>query len=299
MGQEKLFVKDVLNDCPIIYNLDEIPESCMICVKIENKGKGMIAIRNIMKGEILLREKATMNIPDIEDWPKVVREEFEKLSNETQQIIFNLPNAFPPITISGQKISSRGLIGIFHTNSLYANGKCLLFLQISKFNHSCNYNVEHVYYPPFAILTAKRDIMKGEELCITYLIKSELRRNTEYRQKELLETFNFMCKCERCVKNQYRKVETKQKQNHDRKKYQRKICRNITLSMTKKLKVDEYKHPHLKSDSLGNKPIRHLPSSVWKILLVLSFCFVLSCLIHCTNCLCLFKLTVNYSICIF
>jgi len=295
MGQEKLFVKDVLHDCPRIYNLDENPDSCMICVKIENKGKGMIAIRNIMKGEILLREKATMIIPDVEDWPKVVQEEFEKLSNETQEIIFDLPNAYPPITISGQKISSRGLSGIFHTNSIYANGKCLLFLQLSKFNHSCSYNVEHGYYPPFVMLTAKRDIMKNEELCITYLVKSELRRNTEYRQKQLLETFNFLCKCQLCVVNRYKNDNIKPKFKHNRPNYRRNICGDNTRNKTEKHKVDEYK-----SDPLSYKSIRHLPSSVWKIiLLVLSFCILLSCLIHCTGCLCLFKLTVNYSICIY
>jgi len=276
MGANIIEVKSVPDECPAIYNLNGNAESCMKCVNIKNKGQGMIAIRNIMEGEIIIKDKATITIPDINDWPPRVKEEFNKLSPDTQTKILGLSNSYPDIFISGQKVSSRGLLGIYLTNSVFEDKKCMLFLQFSKFNHSCNYNVEHAYYHPFLILTAKRNIMKDEELCITYLRKWHLERKTKYRQNKLFEWFNFICKCERCITgtNNFN-YGTK---NDNTSQVERLM---ITNNTTRRRNSDIIETENIKENFLSFKTLK-------KIILILLICNLVCLLIPCTSCLSLF-----------
>lgn len=168
------------------------------CVEIEGKGTGMIATHNIPKGEFIMKEEPVIKIKDKNEWPPLVDQQFSRLSLEKKNAVMALHNAYPPIVINERKKSSRKLLGIFRTNSILVGHHCLMFLKICKFNHSCSANVEGIYKGNFYILLAKKDIMAEEELCISYLNKSDLRKSREYRQKELLETFNFLCSCELC-----------------------------------------------------------------------------------------------------
>lgn len=239
MSKQKLEVIFVPDNCPAIIDLERRPYSCMQWVKIENKGRGMIATRDISKGELILKEKAIMVLPYTDDWPILLQDEFEKLSTNYQKQILGLQNCFPPITIDGKKVSSRGLLGIYITNSVYINKECHLFLEIRKFNHSCNYNVERKRSPPFEILIAKTNICAGEELCITYLNQAELRKKRKYRQEQLLETFNFVCECQRCqAENRY---------NH------RKLTYNVDSKGDKGLKIYSTHHNSTNNKETENK----------------------------------------------
>jgi len=277
MAANIIEVKSVPDECPAIYNLNGNAESCMKCINIKNKGQGMIAIRNIMEGEIIIKDEATITIPDINDWPPRVYEEFNKLSADTQTKILGLSNSYPDIFISGiQKVSSRGLLGIYRTNSIIADKKCMLFLQVSKFNHSCNYNVEHTYNHPFLILTAKRNIMKDDELCITYLRKYQLERSTKYRQKELFEGFNFICKCERCIT-----VPDKFNcgaKNDNTSRVERLMITNDT---TRTQNSDIIETENIKENFLSFNTLK-------KIILILLICSLVCPLIRCTSWLSLF-----------
>ncbi|KAL9191424.1 hypothetical protein ACHAXT_001130 [Thalassiosira profunda] len=53
------------------------------------------------------------------------------------------------------------------------------------------------YHPPILQIVACRDIVKGEELCHSYV---DLALNTKERQARLLDTHGFVCDCARCEK---------------------------------------------------------------------------------------------------
>merc|ERR1740130_2055762 len=70
---------------------------------------------------------------------------------------------------------------------------------VSRFNHSCNHNVNNSWQPEkgkgMECLHATRDIEPGEELCITYI---DLFLTYAARQQELQRIFKFQCSCEAC-----------------------------------------------------------------------------------------------------
>ena len=99
-------------------------------VKIEGKGLGCVALKDIEIGTLILKEK-----------PQCVRsgsidsviQSFERMSKSDQSEYLNLHNAY-----TGEEFSE--VIGIYMTNA-YDVG---LGFKASRFNHSCCSNANHV-----------------------------------------------------------------------------------------------------------------------------------------------------------
>jgi hypothetical protein len=96
---------------------------------------------------------------------EALRVMFEQLSDAQKSSIMNLHDAHA-------KDGVKTLVGIKQSNSFAkdAEGRlAVLCPVISKFNHSCLQNVDHVYVEPFQRVYAVRNIKKGEELCTAYV----------------------------------------------------------------------------------------------------------------------------------
>jgi hypothetical protein len=70
--------------------------------------------------------------------------------------------------------------------------------EASIFNHSCEPNVLKERSGRLWVFRASRDVMKGEELCITYLGGDERDFDVQGRRKRLHDEWGFICQCRKC-----------------------------------------------------------------------------------------------------
>ena len=189
--------------------------------QIEGKGLGIVAIKDISKGTLILKETPQMSHMDaltpnlqgsheaLKIWIKRVislfnemnladQAEYMKLhSHFENENSFGLISEFLDLIYSmvndGKKADEiLKIIGIFIANN-YENS---LSIQISRFNHSCKPNALH---SDFNEVWAVCNIKEGQEITISYKEDGLFGlRTTQYRQEILLQTWGFTCKCEFC-----------------------------------------------------------------------------------------------------
>ena len=140
-------------------------EPCYCIIKIDGKGDGVVATRDIEYGELIVQERPVMKIFSQQENEEALTLMFEQLSDAQKSSVMSLHDAHA-------KDGVKTLIGIKKSNSFAkdADGHlAVLCPVISKFNHSCLQNVDHVYVEPFQRVYAVRNIKKGEELCTSYI----------------------------------------------------------------------------------------------------------------------------------
>ena len=212
--------------CQIIEQI--APEGlCYKCVLIKEKGEGLRSKRDIKYGELIILEEPIIRICKIvlkkanpfrklEKFPesmredmkskleqqlvelnttseKVLKEDFDKLASEKQRDFLSLHDCH-------QKKNDKTLLGIVSTNGLIQeDGETLLFLTISKLNHSCLPNVAFEFVPPYGRIYAVTDIKSGEELCLDYGGYGSRFSTINQRQEMLKDKYDFSCTCELCT----------------------------------------------------------------------------------------------------
>jgi len=197
-------------------------------VEIKDKGMGMVAARDIKRGEIIIAEspvldsslfseraalnadekKALAHLPDERScmWcgPDVTKRRaaqqlkhaFLKLGQSDQNRVLNLCDAYMKHS-NGNKT----ILGVYATNYMIRGDISLgshhsvLFLMVSRFNHSCRPNLGWVWVEPYVRVYVNRDVSKGEELCIRY---GDIYMGQNKRMKLLRDTFGFTCICDVC-----------------------------------------------------------------------------------------------------
>ena len=147
------------------------------CEEVPKKRMGNIATRNISKGEIICVERPILMIDTfkdicIDDIKKVYNKKFRKLSSEQQVAIMNLTYEYKDKKNSPNDKQFAKFIGIIMSNVMdlqkFDMRKSGLFLDCCRFNHSCIPNAETYFSDPYLRVYAVRDIVKGEEICISY-----------------------------------------------------------------------------------------------------------------------------------
>ncbi|CAE7945344.1 set5, partial [Symbiodinium sp. KB8] len=139
------------------------------------KGMGVVAARDIEKGELLLKEQPLLVVPVVRDtrqldaWEQRILADLADCPQQQQDSFWELADCHSEV---GQKTAT----GIVRTNGLpieRADGADVvgLYSTMSRFNHSCVHNVNNSYQEDAGgeVLHALRNIRKGEELCITYI----------------------------------------------------------------------------------------------------------------------------------
>jgi SET and MYND domain-containing protein len=111
----------------------------------------------------------------------------------------------PPALLSEPALSVQWIIDcsmmlIANTIGLSGNegtlGPQALMCSASFFNHSCTPNVvDHAAKNGIILFMAKRDIVAGEELFISYVAENASR---EFRQQMLALQYGFACRCDKC-----------------------------------------------------------------------------------------------------
>eukprot|EP00397_Hematodinium_sp_SG-2012_P040633 GEMP01044560.1.p1 GENE.GEMP01044560.1~~GEMP01044560.1.p1 ORF type:complete len:344 (+),score=93.21 GEMP01044560.1:91-1122(+) len=165
------------------------PPYCVM--SLPGKGLAAVASRKIAAGELIIEEQPVLARPKGQEMHPAM---LDKLPEATRSAIMTLHDSF---LVDGHKT----LQGIMNTNAFVGSPEDdgVLFLKISRFNHSCVANCAQRFHPYRNTETvyANRVINKGEELCLEYI---DTRASTGIRQKTLRTKYNFTCTCEACVR---------------------------------------------------------------------------------------------------
>ena len=197
--------------------------------QIEGKGLGFVAIRNISKGSLILKETPQMprvkgveapnpKVPGsieaqekaLKNWVEKVISLFNEMNPADQEEYMTLHNGIVDRNSSGmirirseydQKkadeiLKINKIIDIYAKNN-FQNG---LSIKTSRLNHSCKPNAvnsANAVNSEFNEVRAIRNIKAGQEITISYKEDGLFGlRTTQYRQEILLQTWGFTCNCE-------------------------------------------------------------------------------------------------------
>merc|ERR550539_565197 len=192
------------------------------CVSIQNKGMGLVAIRDIKKGEIIFEERPILKWKckehngtmcyDFDELLDCYKHQFLKLPKIEQECIMKLYNAHPEGSLDAYNAilcnTKKGdaqlkeWIGIMYTNQFLDINDYLfdLYVKKSRFNHSCMPNVESHFVEEkgYERIYSLCDVTKGEELCIEYLSIRDTPPTIKNVNEDLKKTWKFECSCELC-----------------------------------------------------------------------------------------------------
>ena len=194
--------------------------------KVAGKGVGCVAVKEIKKGSLVLREAPQMLYPDM-DGVRTVEESFRhievvikafmEMSVEDQESFLDLHNKFDDdktnwsdgmgkqftaLSRSADQMTFPNIsqekalkvMAIVGTNGFH-NGVCL---KMSRFNHSCRPNAQYFWNVDTNTrdVRALRKIKRGEEITLCYF--PTMIGSREERQTQLKDSFNFDCNCGAC-----------------------------------------------------------------------------------------------------
>lgn len=177
----------------------EVKSTPFDVVDIPGRGKGVIANRDIKRGELLIKESPLFIVPrritDRTDPRTLIRETVLSLPQSGQDAFFALSYAKPNISTPDIPFE------IFQTNAISAGSTGTgLFPQTARLNHGCSKAFSAVYHWREAegvlVVHAIRDIVKGQEILTTYTDTKRPRRD---RQAYLREIYHFDCACSVCA----------------------------------------------------------------------------------------------------
>ena len=199
--------------------------------KIEGKGLGCVAISDIKKGSLILKETPQLYVESEEikwssGWIKSLMTSFNEMIETDQHEYMKLHNKFnnyqnfqttdfirnckeihdtiiEDVKLQIGKIEQNPekaeeilkIFGIYSTNS-FEDGVCF---KTSRFNHSCQPNAALINGNGQDQLRAIENIKAGKEISLSYIGKFEFGfRNRKYRRQNLLKRWSFFCSCNLC-----------------------------------------------------------------------------------------------------
>jgi len=162
-----------------------------ICVRpIPGKGLGVVAARDIKRGELLVSEMPLLNFT----FGKGLSESLQKMNLCSRRKLMSLHDR------QSEGGRRKTVLGVVVTNCLGGkDGKTtLVYCTISRFNHSCLPNVRIDQRFPTNVI-AVRDIKCGDEVSWCYDIDSCMSQNRTSRQIELQQGWGIpQCRCQSC-----------------------------------------------------------------------------------------------------
>lgn len=166
--------------------------------RVEGKGLGMVASREMKLGETVVTEVAVLKLggDEVGDEASSLGAQFALLSPALQRKVTALHS-------QGEEEGRDRLATIFQTNCIQADsGRCAgLFPTIARINHSCRPNVvwgQRGKNPMAKEVRVTRRIAAGEEICSNYLDDGPTNYSVASHRKAALEKWGFSCSCPSC-----------------------------------------------------------------------------------------------------
>lgn len=197
--------------------------------EIPGKGRGLVASKDLKSGDLLFVDTAVIILDSPEGMltpsvAKSLKDQIGKMSKEEKTLFYNLKSGqtddpgnshHAMINHIGARENCREEAKIFFNNCLkigsgpYSDTKKSCFLVHPILNHSCAPNafpgrmtkLSRKYKEPKLRMEVRaiKDISKGEEVTICYLHALPSMQYQSVMRKNLLESYNFECKCDVCI----------------------------------------------------------------------------------------------------
>ncbi|KAG7087402.1 hypothetical protein E1B28_013372 [Marasmius oreades] len=182
-------------------------------VDLKGKGKGLIAIRDIKQGELVIQEKPILTAPDGDIAEVLLNPILQNLTSAQTKALLSLSYTHlktekdETVNVNAKNLTPRARYllaeGIITNNAvgINLNGQHSLgvFPRMARLNHACasGYNLAYAWRDDEGELRiyALKDIKEGEELLISYI---DSRRPRKERIEKLEKTYGFTCTCPIC-----------------------------------------------------------------------------------------------------
>ena len=192
-------------------------------LKLKNRGVGLIATRDIKRGELIFQEKPIMT-PATDEKKSLTDEGVQLFVREDEEEKRRIemkrhrlkPGELKRIMNGFNNLSSadkakymelhdsfrtdpsepKSVCGIYITNSVEQGEDGSVCMLVSRINHSCVPNVQHVWAEPFERVVSCRDIQRGEEIFTSYVMLDQGRLQ---RNMKLSQQYGFTCYCAACT----------------------------------------------------------------------------------------------------
>jgi len=200
------------------WSLEKAYKGPYTVVDIPGRQRGVCAARDIDVGEIILIEKGITYKGSQNDFCYHFlkqldnEEEFKGLylnlftcaespqpnKEQAEEALTLLKNrsSLKWKTFTDQEIDN--FLNMVQCYSFQANESPELFANAGLCNHSCDPNTSQWTINDMILILAQRKIMKGEEICISYIKVS----GDKLERKALLDKYRFECSCARCQRIQ-------------------------------------------------------------------------------------------------
>ncbi|KAJ0341784.1 hypothetical protein COL922a_001878 [Colletotrichum nupharicola] len=177
--------------------------------KVPGKDYGLVATVPIKRGEIIVKETASLLI-DYAAFANVPPAEMKKMqAHAVDYLPFNHRSQFMNMSAHGYQGDHLSMVDkIIVTNTFDVemddakrdDDFYAVFVNTSRMNHDCRPNVDYWFDPRTLTqrTTAIRDIMPGEELTLSYIDPMQTRKA---RRERLHGTWGFHCSCPHCTQS--------------------------------------------------------------------------------------------------
>ncbi|KAK7056643.1 hypothetical protein VNI00_002360 [Paramarasmius palmivorus] len=166
------------------------------------KGKGVIAVRDIEQGELIIYEHPLFVVPtQISVSPvDLIFSNLQRLDTSAREAFFNLSYVNLPSGVDPQVNTGEVALAIFQTNAVAAgNGGVGIFPRMARLNHGCSgaFNVVYTWRENEGaiVVHALKRIKKGQELLTTY---TNTKQPRDRRRAYLASQYGFNCQCDVC-----------------------------------------------------------------------------------------------------
>lgn len=186
---------------------------CFVSRQIDGKGIGVVAIRDIQMGDLIISEeplliipwwvRATVNPrkPKITELDEILCQFVDQLSEEKRQIFMSLSDCKVD-----ENEEEKTELGIWRTNNFAlgrTHSKCSngIFPTIARFNHSCIPSAEFGWNEKTGRqeIRAIRIIKAQEEISLCYFTSQWQLEDVDVRRQYLQESYGFYCACQACI----------------------------------------------------------------------------------------------------
>lgn len=157
--------------------------------KVEGKGFGVVATRQIARGSVIFTDKPLLTITKNGPSARDVEEAFKRLSKQDQEVYLSLSKGHL------DHIQESSIVSIFRSNVFSSADSHSVYPLISRVNHSCRPNAAKEQ----GRMYAQTDIDIGEEICICYHDWEYWEvLTTSQRGFKLMHVYGFRCLCQVC-----------------------------------------------------------------------------------------------------
>ena len=183
----------------VSLDIIETDEEVFSVKEVPNKGQGLVAVRPIGRGELLLTEAPLFSLMPSPSNSAVLFA-LSQCTRDEQRQYFALSNSHKERLLPALGVFESNALS-YHTVDYDMDGVVQelagLFLIASRFNSSCTPNVSRCWDPAQQIMIFRtmQSIQEGEELCLN---DCDVLGTKEQRRDDIVQKRNFICRCEVC-----------------------------------------------------------------------------------------------------